>query len=225
MTPQISPLRRLASTLTRHATRVLPASRSDWARAMRSELDHIETDAEAIKWAIGCVLAGYVERSRVMNLLDTGIARAILSFLLATQVVSFLFATVLTAAWRLHYLSLATFLGSFTPGDDYRRFIPLMDATPWWLHALWVCASVLFFASAWQLIRKQPSAFLLFAAGWILGTTGNLIGQASPVYRAAFSFPEPIFTRDYLIPAATALLPIFIAAALWTHSRYRLAEN
>lgn len=225
MTAQISPLRRLASALTRHAARVLPASRSDWAQAMRSELDHIESDVDAIRWAIGCMLAGYVERSRIMHLLDTGIARAILTLALATQVLSFLFATVLTLAWRLHYLGLAAFLGSFTPGDDYRRFIPLMDSIPWWIHAMWVSASILFFASAWQLIRKQPSAFLIFACGWILGTAGNLIGQASPVYRAAFSFPEPMFTRDYLIPAATALIPILIAAALWTHSRYQFAGN
>lgn len=225
MTTQISPLRRLASALTRHAARILPASRSDWAQAMRTELDHIESDLEALRWAIGCVLAGYVERSRVMRLLDTEMARAILTLLLATQVLSFLFATILTLAWRLHCLGLAAFLGSFTPGDDYRRFIPLMDSIPWWIHAMWVAASVLFFASAWQLIRKRPSAFLLFAAGWIIGTTGNLIGQASPVYRAAFSFPEPMFTRDYFIPAATALVPILIAAALWTHSRYRFAGN
>ena len=225
MTTQISPLRRLASALTRHAAHVLPASRSDWAQAMRTELEHIQSDAEAIRWAIGCVLAGYVERSRVMNLLDLGIARAILALLIATQVLSFHFATVLTLSWRLHYLGLAAFLGTFTPGDDYRRFIPLMNSIPWWIHALWVSGSSLFFASALQLIRKRSSAFLLFAAGWILGTTGNLISQASPVYRAAFSFPDPMFTRDYLIPIATALVPIFIAAALWTHSRYRSAEN
>ena len=80
------------------------------------------------------------------------------------RALSMLFATALTLAYRLHYVRGAAFLGTFTPGDDYRRFIPLMDATPWWIHTLWVTAAVLFVACAVQLLRKRRAAFLLFAA-------------------------------------------------------------
>jgi hypothetical protein len=141
------------------------------------------------------------------------------------EVLNFLFATVLTAAYRLHYLGVATFLGRFTAGDDYRRFVPLMDAIPWWIHSLWVGAAALFFSSALQLLRKRRSAFLLFAAAWVLGTVGNLVLQTMPEAREAFSFPEPAFTRDYLIPVATALLPVFVAAAVWVHGRCSLGNG
>src|SRR5208283_4084054 len=102
---------------------------------------------------------------------------------------------------------------------DYHRFIPLMDATPWWLHGLWIAAAVLFFASAWQLLRNRASAFLLFAVAWVLGTVGDLISHSLPAYRQVFSFPEPLFTRDVLIPAATMIVPVLIGAALWAHGR------
>jgi hypothetical protein len=49
------------------AAPVLPPARSIWAEAMRNELEHIDGDFEALKWAAGCVLAGYVERSNELS--------------------------------------------------------------------------------------------------------------------------------------------------------------
>ncbi len=225
MSARISLLRRLASALMVHATDILPSARSPWGEAMKHELHHIEGDFEALTWAAGCVVASYVERSKLMKVIHTWYARLLLTLLIASQVLSMLFATVLTAAYRLHFLGVAAFLGGFTPGDDYRRFIPLMDATPWWIHGLWVAASVLFLVSAWQLLRNSRAAFPLFAAAWVLGAVGNLISQSMPIYREVFSFPAPMFTRDYLIPAATALVPVLIAAGLWAHDRCSLANG
>jgi len=74
-----------------------------------------------------------------------------------------------------------------------------------------------------QLLRKRSAAFPLFAAAWVLGTVGNLISQSMPAYKEAFSFPTPLFMRDYFIPAVTAVAPVFIVAALWAHSRSSLA--
>jgi pimeloyl-ACP methyl ester carboxylesterase len=51
--------RRMAVKLARHASWVLPGARSPWAEAMRRELDYIEDDREALRWAIGCVMASY----------------------------------------------------------------------------------------------------------------------------------------------------------------------
>lgn len=222
MSTRASLLRRFAAALMAHAAGILPPARARWAEAMTHELDHIDGDLEALTWAAGCVLASYVERTRVMNVLHTWYARGLLALLIATQVLSMLFATVLTLAFRLHHLGVAAFLGGLTPGDDYRRFIPLMDATPWWNHGLWVAASGLFFASAWQLLRDRPSAFPFFGAAWILGAAGNMISGVTPEYREVFSYPEPLFTRDYLVPAVAALVPVFIAAALWAHGRCSL---
>jgi hypothetical protein len=225
MTARPTLLRRAAFALMAHAAQVLPAARSPWAEAMQHELHHIEGDVDAVTWAVGCVLASYVERSKVMNAIHTWYGRGLLTLLIAGEVLSMLFATVLTAASRLHYLGVAAFLGGLTPGDDYRRFIPLMNATPWWMHGLWVAAAVLFVVCAVQLLRDSRAAFPLFAAAWVLGTAGNLISQSMPAYREVFSFPAPLFTRDYLIPAATALVPMLIAAALWAHGRCSLANG
>jgi pimeloyl-ACP methyl ester carboxylesterase len=51
--------RRLAAKLVHHASRVLPGPGSPWASAMRNELDYIEDDLAALRWAFGCVIAGY----------------------------------------------------------------------------------------------------------------------------------------------------------------------
>lgn len=225
MSPRPSTSRRLAVILMQHAARVLPEAHSPWGDAMRNELDHIESDRQALTWAFGCLIAGYVERVNSVSVIHKWYTRIFLALLIGTQVLAFLFATVLTAAYRTGHLQVASFMGSFTPGDDYHRFIPLMDATPWWIHVMWVSASVLFFACAWQLFRQRRAAFLLFAIAWILGTAGNLIGQTLPEYRQTFSFSTPLFTRDYLVPAATALLPVLIAAAVWVHGRCLMAEG
>jgi hypothetical protein len=54
--------RRWAVELAQHASWVLPGARSPWAEAMRRELDYIEDDAAALRWAVGCVLASYKAR-------------------------------------------------------------------------------------------------------------------------------------------------------------------
>ena len=51
--------RRLAVKLSHHASWVLSGARSPWADAMRRELDYIEDDTAALRWALGCVLASY----------------------------------------------------------------------------------------------------------------------------------------------------------------------
>jgi hypothetical protein len=56
--------RRVAGRLAAHAQRVMPAHRSDWARALRSELEYLDSDAAALRWAAGAVVASYLERAR-----------------------------------------------------------------------------------------------------------------------------------------------------------------
>jgi hypothetical protein len=54
--------RRIAVVLAGHASKVLPRARSassPWAEAMRRELDYIDDDRAALRWAIGCVTASY----------------------------------------------------------------------------------------------------------------------------------------------------------------------
>ncbi len=64
--------RRWAVKLAQHASWVLPGAQSPWAEAMRRELDYIEDDRAALRWAVGCVLASYKARL-------AGLARSSLS--------------------------------------------------------------------------------------------------------------------------------------------------
>jgi hypothetical protein len=54
--------RRIAVRIVGHASWVLPGARSDWAEAMRREIDYIEDDEAALRWAVGCVAASYTAR-------------------------------------------------------------------------------------------------------------------------------------------------------------------
>jgi hypothetical protein len=49
--------RRATKWLLRVARRILPASQGEWADAMEAEAAAISDDYEALRWAIGCVLA------------------------------------------------------------------------------------------------------------------------------------------------------------------------
>ncbi len=71
--------RRLAFGLIQCATRLLPKTRREWARSMDSELQHLESDFEALVWAIGCTIASIKERINAMNIGDFKISRWILA--------------------------------------------------------------------------------------------------------------------------------------------------
>lgn len=61
-------LRRVASALLAHAVRMLPRNRASWAEAIELECQYIESDAAALRWAMGCVFASYRERIMAMGL-------------------------------------------------------------------------------------------------------------------------------------------------------------
>jgi pimeloyl-ACP methyl ester carboxylesterase len=54
--------RRWAVRFAQHASWVLPDARSPWADAMRREIDYIEDDPAALRWALGCIAASYRAR-------------------------------------------------------------------------------------------------------------------------------------------------------------------
>ena len=55
---------------------------------------------------------------------------ALLALAIALQVVRALFAPAMVLSWRFGALDVTTALGRQTAGDDYRRFIPLLQAVP-----------------------------------------------------------------------------------------------
>lgn len=73
-------VRSLAMQLVAHAQKVLPRNRADWARAMHHEVEHISGDPVALAWALGCVVASYMERAKTMISSDARVSRWVLSF-------------------------------------------------------------------------------------------------------------------------------------------------
>lgn len=59
--------RHMAHALAHHAASGLPWERAAWAEPMRQEVDSIEDDLAALRWAAGCVVATYSERINAMG--------------------------------------------------------------------------------------------------------------------------------------------------------------
>lgn len=78
MTTRSSVARRAAEHLMTLASSILPDARRDWGSAMRAELDYAKSDAAALSWAFGCVLAGMNERVHTMMIANGRISRWIL---------------------------------------------------------------------------------------------------------------------------------------------------
>ncbi len=72
-------IRSLAMRLVAHAQKVLPRHRADWARAMHHEVEHIPGHSGALAWALGCVVASYMERAKTMITGDARVSRWVLS--------------------------------------------------------------------------------------------------------------------------------------------------
>ena len=219
MKAPISFLRRIAFSLVAHAARILPHTRTSWADAMEQEIHYVEGDREALAWAIGCVVASYLERIVAMDLLHTRAARIVLVFPVLFLAAREFLAPVLTLAYRLQGTGLAGILGAVTPGDDYHRFIPLMNAIPFWVQGMWVVSGMLFLASAWLLLRNSKAVFEFFILALAIEMIAVTFEHAVPAFREAFSFSVPNFRRDVLIPVAQIVIPFLIAGVLWLMTR------
>ena len=93
---------RIALGLAAHAAHILPLERRDWSRAMISEIDHLPSAGAAIRWAMGCIIAGYIERIRMSRSLRH-LSRWVLSLemLLCFVPVTCLFEFVISSSIRV----------------------------------------------------------------------------------------------------------------------------
>jgi hypothetical protein len=195
----------------RHAARIMPANRAQWSAAMESELVHIENDDVALHWALGCVLAGY--RERTSDMLQTWYARSVLACLLVLLALQEFFAPALIFAYRMKYLGLAHFLGLRTAGDDYRRLIPLMDAIPSWVPVLWVAAGLLYLVALWQMLCRKSTSYIPFVLAFALNAIGGVVARSLEASTGVVAVPNP------LIRAAEYLLTFSVGFVLWRATR------
>jgi hypothetical protein len=86
-------IRSLGARLVEHAASVLGPERRDWGTAMAHELQHLDSDRQALLWALGCVWTAYVERysGRALSaLLSGGVALLLLSNMARLVLLGFL---------------------------------------------------------------------------------------------------------------------------------------
>ena len=214
--------RRLARAIASCAARILPPVEQDWSDAIRYEAEFIESDGQALQWSIGCLRMSCQQRLASIVLGPSPwIIRALAVFLLL-HAMSMFFAPAMIASYRLHAFDIAQMLGSRTPGDDFRRLVPLMDATPGFIIALWIGSGCLSLAAGWRASRRLSGAFELFVAALALQIFSLALEQLMPGYaqldRDTFTFAEPNIRRDIMLPAARVLLTIGGAALLWARS-------
>lgn len=208
--------RRIASALASHAAWIMP--RKAWGMAMRNELQAIDDETDALRWAAGCVLAGYWERLNAM--LQTGYARAGVAFLILQLALREFFAPLLIFAYRMQYRGLAHFLGLRTAGHDYRRLVPVMDATPAWLPVLWTLAGLLYLVALWRMLRRMDGSMTPFFMGFGLDLVGIWAIQSIQASAGVVVTPNPI------VRAAGIVLTLAVGFLLWrtTRKKIRLAN-
>ena len=110
-------LRGLSYRLLRHTISVMPDDHCQWTDAMCAEVDYIENDGAAVRWAIGCLLTGYITRMNKMLNLTPDTRR---KFLRTELLICFIPVTI----W---FISSFGYL-LFTP-DYAREFIKMLSIT------------------------------------------------------------------------------------------------
>jgi hypothetical protein len=205
--------RRIANILMGHAAYVMPFRKMDWGKAMQNELEAIDDDRVALRWAFGCVIAGYSERLNA--LLQAWYARSALACLIALLALREFFAPLLIFAYRMKYPGLTHFLGLRTAGDDYHRLIPVLDATPAWLPVLWSAAGLLFLVALWRMLRRADGSVAPFFLAFGLDLVGLWAIQSVQASTGVVITPNPV------VRAAGVLLTFSAGFLLWRMTRKR----
>jgi len=124
------------------------------------------------------------------------------------------FATAITVAYKMNAIGIAERLGRATPGDDYRRLIPLMDAVPWWLHGLWVVAGVLYLVAIVRLLGRASLAHVIVLAALSCEIAASQLGRPIVEATGIVVNPNPSIFATVVLPM---ILPLLVAAALWAN--------
>jgi hypothetical protein len=187
--------RRLALRLVRHAAFVLPRGAASWGIAMQREVEHIDSNHDALKWAIGCVSTGYLRRLASLSVVHTSAIR----WLLAAFIVSWTAPSFLAVSLLQLQLS------------GQSATVPLLDAVPTWSFALDVIAGGVYIAGVYCLMRKQAASVWVLLAGTALSGIA-CVAQMGAVLVA--SEPDPP-TQELLRMCLTYASHVCLILLLW----------
>jgi hypothetical protein len=129
---------------------------------MRHEIEYIEPNFEALKWAAGCVSTSYIRRLASINVVKIPLVRWLLAVFIASWAIDDLFA----AHW--FYLKTAGWLGLRVEKHDYLQYMSALNALPTWIIVLDGASGLLFIAAAYCLMRKKISSTWVLLAGTVL---------------------------------------------------------
>lgn len=156
-----------------------------------------------------------------MKIMDMLSVRLMVAALIALKALDDFFATALTSAYRMGALGMAERLGRATPGDDYRRLVPPMDAVPVWLHGLWVLAGILYLVAIARVVRRTGGAHILVLAAVSIELIAMLVGRPIVAATGVVVNPNPSVIGSVVVPF---ILPLLLALVLWQTGRRRPAS-
>jgi hypothetical protein len=166
---------------------MLPAERSIWAAAMRMEVQYIDDDREALKWALGAVRAGFAERLRAVRAHRVLSVQSLAVMWIIMFIISSAFNVSIALATRLRMQGMASAMGWLLDGFRYDRFVRLADAMPAGLFVLMGSVVVLFAVSLALSLRRRPAAFAVFCVAVGLSLAAWLYELGIPAYTHAMS--------------------------------------
>jgi len=126
---------------------------------MQHEIEYIEPNRDALKWALGCVSTSYVQRLASLNVVQIAALRWMLALFIASWAINDFFAV------RFIYLKTAGWLGVRIQASDSASFISALSELQSWSILLDGAAGLLYIAAAYCLTRKKLSSFWVLLAG------------------------------------------------------------
>jgi hypothetical protein len=193
----------------------MPVRLGSWGEAMRNELPYVRDDSEALRWAVGCISTALAARLRTLHLLDLRAVRIIGIAIAVYSAVDVLLPTALTISYRAGTLGVAAGLGRATPGDDYQRLVPLMDAIPVWIHALSLACGAGFVVAATYVVRRRRAAAGALLIGVSLQLATHILSRPFVASAGVLAVPNPSFIAAVVLPY---VFPALLAFAAWSGS-------
>jgi hypothetical protein len=193
----------------------MPEPQRRWTVAARHELHAIADDRAALRWALGALRTACAARWRDLRLLDRGTVRWSAAALSLCCALTAIFPTLLTLAFHLQRTWLLDALGQMTPGDDWQRFVPLMQQLPAGLHALLLAAGFCYVVGTLGILGRRSAAAMAVLAGMALDLAARTFGQLV-IAPADVVVHDPSLLAQLIVPVA---LPLLLSFAAWPLQR------
>jgi hypothetical protein len=187
--------RRIAVRLVRHAASVLPRGAASWGIAMRHEIEHINSNHDALWWAVGCVSTGYLRRLASLSVVHTTVLRWLVAAFIASWTVP-------------AFIAISLFHLKVT---GQSATVPLLDVVPLWSFVLDCVAGALYVSGGYYLLRKKAASVWVLLAGTALNGIA-CFGQVAAVLAA--SDPDPS-AQELLRTYLTYVLQLCVIFMLW----------